>query len=480
MENCGSNRVKLKGVYCAEVNDSLYCWPATPANQTIYVPCSYILASEHYYYSHHVAFRTCLADGTWLANWTNYSACLSVQTSTNTSSDDAFSSSDPGNGSHVLVHVLKDIMIITTSMSLAFLLIALFIFSYFRSLQCSRNSIHKNLVGSFIFRFVLVMVLFQPHISGAGPSYRDLDWLCKSFQGLHQYFQMANFAWMLVEGIYLHNRLVVTVFPSAAPFKLFYFIGWGIPLIITSVWAGLMQRYHKVQCWKGYARTHLVLILAIPIILALMVNSAFLVNIIRVLVVKLRSNNLVESRRIRKAIKATVVLLPLLGVANLLFLAQPVKDGTVVMSVYRVINGILPSLQGVFVSVLYCFMNSEVQSVIMKKWKRFRTNRAMNTRSRRQGSRTSSYFLSQTDAPRRLTSLNQPYISKARDYHSLATIHLTQEKEVRNGHSSCTTSVRFMKTTVSLESPRVSEVESTVVLHTTAPGFDGKETDVMV
>ncbi|CAG5120887.1 unnamed protein product, partial [Candidula unifasciata] len=92
-------------------------------------------------------------------------------------------------------------------------------------------------------------------------------------------------------------------------------------------------------------------------------------------------------------IKATVVLLPLLGVANLLFLAQPVKDGTIVMSVYRVINGILPSLQGVFVSVLYCFMNSEVQNVIRKKWKRFRTNRAMNTRSRRQGSRTSSYFL---------------------------------------------------------------------------------------
>ncbi|CAG5134364.1 unnamed protein product, partial [Candidula unifasciata] len=156
-------------VFCPETNDSLYCWPVTPANKTIYVPCSYLLPSAHSDYSDRFAFRTCLSDGTWLNNWTNYSACVDVPFSFSNSSDDDSHSTEVR-----LVHVLKDIMIITTSMSLAFLLIALFIFSYFRSLQCSRNSIHKNLVGSFIFRFVLVMVLLQPHIIGIGPSYRDL------------------------------------------------------------------------------------------------------------------------------------------------------------------------------------------------------------------------------------------------------------------------------------------------------------------
>lgn len=50
------------------------------------------------------------------------------------------------------------------------------------------------------------------------------------------------------------------------------------------------------------------------------------------------------------------------------------------------------------------FFPPQVQNVIRKKWKRFRVNRAMYKRSRRQGSRTSSYFLSQSDVttPRRL------------------------------------------------------------------------------
>ncbi|KAL8580465.1 hypothetical protein ACOMHN_001234 [Nucella lapillus] len=116
----------------------------------------------------------------------------------------------------------------------------------------------------------------------------------------------------------------------------------------------------------------------------------------------------------KKAIKATIILLPLLGITNLLFLLQPARQGPLLVAyrvvnailpscqgpllvAYRVVNAILPSCQGIFVSVLYCFMNVEVQSVIRKKWNRFRVNRALNTRSRRQGSRTSSFFLSQSE-----------------------------------------------------------------------------------
>ncbi|CAL1527743.1 unnamed protein product, partial [Lymnaea stagnalis] len=85
-------------------------------------------------------------------------------------------------------------------------------------------------------------------------------------------------------------------------------------------------------------------IIFIPIFLALIINCAFLVNIIRVLVVKLRCNNRMESRRIRKAIKATIILLPLLGVANLLFFAHP-EGNTTLMSIVTVVNAILPACQ---------------------------------------------------------------------------------------------------------------------------------------
>lgn len=52
-------------------------------------------------------------------------------------------------------------------------------------------------------------------------------WLCKFVTSLLQYSALANIFWMFVEGLFLHNRIVVSVFNTKAPFKLFYFIGWG-------------------------------------------------------------------------------------------------------------------------------------------------------------------------------------------------------------------------------------------------------------
>ena len=53
------------------------------------------------------------------------------------------------------------------------------------------------------------------------------DWLCKAINCIYLYTFVANILWMLVEGLFLHNRIAVTVFHTEAPFKIFYFIGWG-------------------------------------------------------------------------------------------------------------------------------------------------------------------------------------------------------------------------------------------------------------
>lgn len=59
----------------------------------------------------------------------------------------------------------------------------------------------------------------------------------------------------------------------------------------------------------------------------LQVNLMFLIMIIIVLVTKLRANNAVETVQVRKAIKATFILVPLLGISNLLFVANPNDNG---------------------------------------------------------------------------------------------------------------------------------------------------------
>ncbi|KAK3777880.1 hypothetical protein RRG08_038126 [Elysia crispata] len=424
----------ISGPHCPVVNDTLLCWGPTLPNRTVSQPCP-IVVSEYR------AYRTCLPNGTWLNNYTNFDFCW-----------ESFREAQSVQNNTGMARILRDITLGTSIVSLVFLLTALFIFCYFRSLQCSRISIHKHLFISFIIQFtVIIYMLGNGTGSNSRRSFRDVDWLCKAFKAVLMYTRVVNFSWMLVEGIYLHNRLVVFVFHSAAPFKLFCFIGWGIPALILALWIGLMNHFYKEPCWDFYAKSLLIFIIYVPIVLALLINVAFLVNIIRVLIVKLRTNNLVESRRIKKAIKATIILLPLLGVANLIFLAHP-SDPTA-MAVFRVINSFLPCCQGIFVSVLYCFMNSEVKLAISKKWKRFRTNRAMNSRSRRQGSR-SSYFLSHSVTGQTDTTSwrgRPPHSSTSRGHDgghrepkSYTMIKMTPETTPRNGHKVRAPSAQFV------------------------------------
>lgn len=42
-----------------------------------------------------------------------------------------------------------------------------------------------------------------------------------------QYSVMANNYWLLVEGIYLHSLLVITVFSEKKYFYIYLAIGWG-------------------------------------------------------------------------------------------------------------------------------------------------------------------------------------------------------------------------------------------------------------
>jgi PDF receptor len=45
------------------------------------------------------------------------------------------------------------------------------------------------------------------------------------------------FMWMFIEGLYLHNVVTVTVFQGRFPLTLYGILGWGTPVIMTTVWA---------------------------------------------------------------------------------------------------------------------------------------------------------------------------------------------------------------------------------------------------
>lgn len=55
---------------------------------------------------------------------------------------------------------------------------------------------------------------------------QGLTW-CRSAMVMMQYSVMANNYWLLVEGIYLHSLLVITVFSEKKYFYIYMAIGWG-------------------------------------------------------------------------------------------------------------------------------------------------------------------------------------------------------------------------------------------------------------
>ncbi|GFU74213.1 corticotropin-releasing factor receptor 1 [Trichonephila clavipes] len=142
------------------------------------------------------------------------------------------------------------------------------------------------------------------------------------------------------------------------------------------------------------------------------VNLIFLVNIVRILVTKMKTSSTFEIIQVRRAMKATALLFPLLGITHLLFCVNP-RDDSKLEEAYMITNATLQSSQGIFVSILYCFMNIEVQTVVRKAYVRAALRRNPNHRytwkcRTTRASQTSTY-VSNCD-----TSISDPSLSGAR------------------------------------------------------------------
>ncbi|GAB6025967.1 hypothetical protein CHUAL_011936 [Chamberlinius hualienensis] len=348
------------GLQCNASWDNVFCWPPTPANTVAERSC----ADEAQLRNHPnpavheaKAYRVCDSNGEWKSGKTNFDECL------------AFLAINEEH--HKTADVMAYIMFIGSLLSFIALTLTLVIFFYFKSLQCDRITVHKHLSVALLIRVILNFIMVEPIISGRShAAYTDLDWLCKAILILKMYFILASVNWMFIEGLYLHSRVTTSVFNSKPPFKLYYALGWGDPLIIITLWSVIMVHSHHTKCWNGYAKLNHIWILYVPIYVALAMNLLFLINIIRILVTKLRASVAIETAQVRKAIKATAVLFPLLGLPNLFIGNNPNDDGSF-ENVYLYANTAMESSQGIFVAILYCFTNCEVITALKKEYTRF-------------------------------------------------------------------------------------------------------------
>ncbi|XP_042900068.1 corticotropin-releasing factor receptor 1 [Parasteatoda tepidariorum] len=321
--------------------------------------------------------------------------------------------------------VVALIVVICSIISIIALSVSLFIFFYFNCLKCSRLKVHRNLSFALLLNLVLLIVISSPVLLNV--SYRDTEWLCKSVLVLQMYSGMSSINWMFVEGLLLHSRVTINIFKQDAPFKTYYCIGWGIPALCIGIWCFMMHLYHNTTCFIGYGNLPFIWVITGPMLAALLVNTVFLIDIIRVLVTKGNTHLTADTNQVRctlydglpqqkycpwphtqsavnscgrrKAIKATALLFPLLGIPHLIFCVNP-KDNGKLEDAYMIFNAFVKSTQGLFVSVLYCFMNNDVQTALRKAYMRSVLRRTPNQRytCRTRGmSQTSGTYLSHSD-----------------------------------------------------------------------------------
>ncbi|XP_037550316.1 vasoactive intestinal polypeptide receptor 2-like [Nematolebias whitei] len=215
--------------------------------------------------------------------------------------------------------VLQFLTYLSDSLLYVFLLTTCTTIPTWRKLHCMRNYIHLNLFVSFMLRAGAVLtkdtLLFseaettdcstQPSLVG-----------CKTSLVFFNYFIMANFFWLLVEGLYLHTLLLV-IYTNSTRLSIYMFIGWGIPFVFMVAW--IISRI-----------------------------------------------NLEDTRRLAKS---TLLLIPLFGVNYVVFfyLMEPAEKTLKQVKIFFDLG--LGSFQGLIVAVLYCFLNSEVQSELRRTWR---------------------------------------------------------------------------------------------------------------
>ncbi|XP_078703478.1 corticotropin-releasing factor receptor 2-like isoform X2 [Branchiostoma floridae x Branchiostoma belcheri] len=355
LEHAGTHEPSKK--LCNATFDNITCWPPSPAGTLVRMPCPSELRGHRYDNTDNVT-KLCQSNGTW-ARRADYGNCHEIDVRKNDTENP------------IRWHVKAALLLndIGHSISLVCLSLALILFLYLKSIRCTRNNIHTNLILTFILKnttwFIMKSVVTKRHTSN--------DWVCRTVVTLFNYFKVTNFFWMFVEGLYLYIMIAHAYGTEKVKFWIYILIGWCIPIVIVLIWAVVKLFLQNDQCWIADVNNNYYdFIFHGPTFFILLANCFILGKIVVILVQKLKAHPAGETGHYSlKAFKAAVVLLPLLGIIYILFFIHPTSSNGTSYLVFIYFNTFLQSFQGFFVSVIYCFTNSEVQNAIKRQFEKW-------------------------------------------------------------------------------------------------------------
>uniref|UniRef100_A0A8C1NVI1 Adhesion G protein-coupled receptor D1 n=1 Tax=Cyprinus carpio TaxID=7962 RepID=A0A8C1NVI1_CYPCA len=257
---------------------------------------------------------------------------------------------------------LSTISYIGCSVSIFCLAITLVTFAVLSSVSTIRNQryhIHANLAFAILVAQILLLISFR---------FNPATLPCKIMAVLLHFFFLCAFAWMLVEGLHLYS-MVVKVFGSEGSKHFYYYaIGWGCPFIIcvVSMTSSLNSYGEDGNCWLSLKNGAIWAFVA-PALFVIMVNIGILIAVTRIISRISAENYKVhgDANSVKLTTKAVAVLLPILGI-SWIFGVLAVNDHSLL---FQYMFAVFNSLQGFFIFLFHCLLNSEVRAAFKHKTK---------------------------------------------------------------------------------------------------------------
>uniref|UniRef100_A0A4W5L8X1 Adhesion G protein-coupled receptor D1 n=1 Tax=Hucho hucho TaxID=62062 RepID=A0A4W5L8X1_9TELE len=222
-----------------------------------------------------------------------------------------------------------------------------------------RYHIHANLSFAILVAQILLLISFR-FDPGTLP--------CKVMAVLLHFFFLSAFAWMLVEGLHLYS-MVIKVFGSEGSKHIYYYgIGWGSPLVICVVsMTSALDSYGEVgSCWLSL-KIGAIWAFVAPALFVIVVNVVILISVTRI-ISRISSENYKvhgDANAVKLTAKAVAVLLPILGI-SWIFGVLAINDHSLM---FQYMFAVFNSLQGFFIFLFHCLLNSEVRAAFKHKTK---------------------------------------------------------------------------------------------------------------
>ncbi|KAM7409576.1 hypothetical protein PAMA_001185 [Pampus argenteus] len=282
--------------------------------------------------------------------------------------------------------ILTKLTFIGSGASLCALVVTLMLFTVLDIPKSDRTSIHKNLFIALICAQVILLC------SGSAIHNKEA---CTVVAALLHLFFMAAFSWMLVEGLLLWSKVVAVNLSEDRHMKYYYLIGWGLPVLIVIITLASASGKYAADgyCWLS-VQNGVIWGFAGPVFFIIMVNVMVLTRVVVITIstAKRRSIMLAMStspvkqayEQIRAAVKAVLVLLPILGLTWLCGVLVPFS---IVMAYIFIL---LNSLQGLFIFLIYGVYNTEVRSTVNRIKERRKALNFSNCASSRPSSSVTS------------------------------------------------------------------------------------------